>query len=80
MRRALLLILALPLAAALGGDPAIGPDTWKAWRAKIVPSEEELSFERLGWKPSFYQALREAQEKDRPVLLWAMNGHPLGCT
>jgi hypothetical protein len=24
--------------------------------------------------------VKEAQEKDRPILLWAMNGHPLGCT
>ena len=27
-----------------------------------------------------YIAINEARETDRPILLWAMNGHPLACT
>ena len=29
---------------------------------------------------SAQEAWLEAQKKERPILLWAMNGHPLGCT
>lgn len=46
----------------------------------IRPSDEELSFESIGWKPTFWEAVTEAQATGKPILLWAMNGHPLACT
>ncbi len=50
------------------------------WRALIAPKSEELSFTKIEWRASFWPAVIEAREKDLPILLWAMNGHPLGCT
>ena len=50
------------------------------WREHVLPAEAEVAFERLPWHASFAEGLRAAQEQARPLLLWAMNGHPLGCT
>lgn len=79
MKKTALLVL-LPLACAFAGDLELTPQNRLEWKKKIVPAKEELAWEDVGWRPSFFAALREAQEKDRPLLLWAMNGHPLGCT
>ena len=36
--------------------------------------------ERIGWRNEFWPAVEEARRLGRPILLWTMNGHPLGCT
>lgn len=55
-------------------------DTFEKWRDYVRPSEEELVWTKVPWRASFWGAVGEAQESDKPILLWAMNGHPLGCT
>ena len=50
------------------------------WRDFIVPTEKDLAWTRIPWRTSFQQGLIESIEKHKPMLLWAMNGHPLGCT
>ncbi len=54
--------------------------TFKKWIDEILPKPEELSWKKIHWRPSFWAAVVEAQETEKPILLWAMNGHPLGCT
>jgi len=51
-----------------------------AWRARIEPAAEELEWTEIPWRSTLWQGLNEAREQQRPLLLWAMNGHPLGCT
>ena len=34
----------------------------------------------ISWRPNLAEAIREAREKDMPILLWMMNGHPCGMT
>lgn len=51
-----------------------------AVRAHVLPSEEEVAWKRLGWRASLARGVLEAQAAEKPILLWAMNGHPLGCT
>ena len=46
----------------------------------ILPSEDESAWLAAAWQPEFRTALLKAAELDKPVLLWAMNGHPLGQT
>jgi hypothetical protein len=50
------------------------------WAEFIRPSADELSYESIGWRNEFWPAVQLAQELGRPILLWTMNGHPLGCT
>ncbi len=50
------------------------------WRAHLLPGEVDMRFARIPWEPTFLDGVRLASEQDRPLLLWLMNGHPLGCT
>ena len=51
-----------------------------AWRTFIEPGDEERAWETIDWQPSFAAGLLAADAAGRPLLVWAMNGHPLGCT
>jgi len=57
-----------------------GPDNLDPWLAFIRPTADERRYEEIGWRNSFWPAVQEAKELGRPILLWTMNGHPLGCT
>ena len=68
-----LAVLALAPAQELRGH------SLEEWRALIEPAPEELAWADIPWRASFWSAVVEARASERPVLLWAMNGHPLGC-
>ena len=50
------------------------------WKNYIIPTEDELAWTRIPWLSSFSEGLTQANAQQKPVLLWVMNGHPLGCT
>ena len=50
------------------------------WRAHLLPGAADLRFAQIAWEPTFMDGVRRASEEERPLLLWLMNGHPLGCT
>lgn len=58
----------------------LSPDTLEALWAHVVPGEGEQKWRAIGWRAVLAEAMAEAHAADRPVLLWAMNGHPLACT
>ena len=81
--------VAVPHAAQLIGaqdEPALSArteltrDTLAHWREVVVPRAEELVWRDIPWRAEFAEAVQVAGEQDKPVLLWAMNGHPLACT
>lgn len=55
-------------------------DNYSSWRNFILPDLREKSWQTISWRTSAEVGFRTAQELGRPVLLWTMNGHPLGCT
>lgn len=56
------------------------PENFRAWSRFIRPSEKETAYRRIAWRTKFWPAVEEARKLGRPILLWTMNGHPLGCT
>jgi hypothetical protein len=54
--------------------------TWKTWLDFIRPKPEDLRWENIPWRLSLTEALGEAQKDQKPIFLWVMQGHPLGCT
>jgi hypothetical protein len=60
--------------------PTLSDDTIRKWVDYIRPSDADNKWERLEWRTELGAAIQEAQALQRPILLWAMNGHPLGCT
>ncbi len=74
------------VAAAFGQQPtvtedeAISASNFEQWRDHIRAKTSELDWSELQWLPSFHEGLTKAAAENKPLLLWAMNGHPLGCT
>jgi hypothetical protein len=50
------------------------------WKNYIIPTQNELAWTRIPWLSSFGEGMIQADAQQKPVLLWVMNGHPLGCT
>ena len=46
----------------------------------MLPDAREEAWRKIDWKSTFWDAVIEAQKEEKPILLWAMNGHPLGHT
>jgi hypothetical protein len=74
-------ILAVVAAGAVGQtSQPLNDQTFAALRDRIRPKGDELCFETVPWLPTFWEGVMEGQKQDKPILLWAMNGHPLACT
>ena len=71
--------LCLMAGASRAADP-IPAARFSALRALVKPTEGEDRWDRIPWRTSLWQARQEAARAGKPILLWEMDGHPLGCT
>lgn len=46
----------------------------------IRPQPGEDKWDEIAWRADLWEARKEAAAKGKPILLWEMDGHPLGCT
>ena len=68
-----------PVAAAPAAVPSMARVGADKVKALVNPANDDLKFEEVPWRPTLWSGVLEAQQADKPILLWAMNGHPLGC-
>jgi len=47
--------------------------------ALIKPQADEEKFMQIPWMTSLWDARKKAADEGKPILLWEMDGHPLGC-
>ena len=66
--------------ASEANAPELNAKNAAAWRDHIRPSTEELAWTQIDWLPDLKSGLEEAAKTNKPILLWTMNGHPMGCT
>ena len=88
--RAFGFIVAVSICAALvacgdgdGGTPEtrrLTKATYDTYRDEVLPDPAERKWEQIAWYPNYADGLAEAARQEKPVMLWVMNGHPLGCT
>ena len=68
------------LTAAPAPPPPAIPDGDYAELLRVVPpAEGEDSFADIPWLVSLWDAREKAAKEGKPILLWEMDGHPLGC-
>lgn len=60
--------------------PQLSPDTLSDYRDAIEPTSDESAFLDIDWYSQLGPAVREAHKTEKPLLIYVMNGHPLGCT
>lgn len=64
----------------VAADIALNAETYTIWRDHILPEPSEMAWEQIPWLTTFKDGILAADAADKPLLLWTMNGHPLGCT
>jgi hypothetical protein len=50
-----------------------------AVRQAVLPKTGEDEFDKIPWLTSIWDARVKAAKEGKPILLWEMDGHPLGC-
>ena len=48
--------------------------------ASVAPSGDRERWAEIPWQTDLAMARREAAREKKPLLMWVMDGHPLGCT
>ena len=48
--------------------------------ADILPTKDEEKWLSIPWRTDIPTARRDAQSQGKPIFMWIMNGHPMGCT
>jgi hypothetical protein len=80
---AVVAVSALGYATRLNGKPVAGPSLTEAEFATLMktvpPVPGEDPFATIPWQTSLWAARMKAAKEGKPILLWEMDGHPLGC-
>ena len=79
MRTSLSLAVLLLTVPARAAEP-IAPQQLDALRTVITPGDNEDHWDRIPWHSDLWQARQVAARVGKPILLWEMDGNPLGCT
>ena len=79
MNRLILLPILVAASKALAGEP-IQTSQFNELHALIKPKSSESKWTEIPWMTSLWEARQRAATAGKPILLWEMDGHPLGCT
>ena len=53
--------------------------TFRELLTQLQPAIDE-PWRTIPWKIALLDAQRNAAKENKPIFIWAMDGHPLGCT
>ena len=70
----------LALAAVTRAADALPPEQFDKLHGLIKPQASEQKWTQIRWLANLWEARRQAAAQGKPILLWEMDGHPLGCT
>ena len=59
---------------------ALPPEQFDRLHTLIKPQTAEQKWTQIRWLADLWEARRQAAAQGKPILLWEMDGHPLGCT
>ena len=66
-------------AAPLRAAEPVDPSQFDALHRIIKPKASEEKWTQIPWMASLWDARIKAAAEGKPILLWEMDGHPLGC-
>lgn len=72
------LVAAFLLSPAPAAEPLSDAEFAKVRKA-VLPTDDEDDFAKIPWLTSIWDARVKAAKEGKPILLWEMDGHPLGC-
>lgn len=62
----------------MAGAAELSDAEFKRLHAELQPGDSPWL--TIPWKISVLNAQQSAAKEDKPIFIWAMDGHPLGCT
>lgn len=72
------LLITLAFTRLLIGQ-SLSDEAFRDLHQKLKPSADE-PWRTIPWHTSVLAAQRLAAKENKPIFIWAMDGHPLGCT
>jgi hypothetical protein len=69
----------LPLLSLAAVNQALADEALDRRVAALLPTPEEDRWLQIPWRTSIAEALADSRKTGKPVMLWVMNGNPLGC-
>jgi len=79
IRMTLVAVLGCLAAPALRAAEPIPAARFAELHKLIKPAESESKWTQIPWLASLWEARTRAAAEGKPILLWEMDGHPLGC-
>ena len=80
-RPTVLLVASLALNAHAGSADKLTEGNFIALHELMQPQPDEMVWkDSIPWRTDLWEARREAAAAGKPIYLWEMDGHPLGCT
>jgi hypothetical protein len=72
--------VALVASSTASAAELIKPEQIAKLQTLIKPDAAEQKWEEIPWLADLWEARKLAAKQGKPILLWEMDGHPLGCT
>ncbi len=60
--------------------PSLSPEQFQALHAALTPRGDSEQWAQIPWQTDLAAARQKAAREQKPLLMWIMDGHPLGCT
>jgi hypothetical protein len=64
---------------ALANVPRLDAQSLEERLRTVLPAEAEDRWLKIAWHTNLMTARQQAARQGKPLLLWVMNGNPLGC-
>jgi hypothetical protein len=72
--------LLLACSSGVRAAEPIAPEQFARLQGLIKPQAQEDAWAQIPWMTNLWEARQKAAAQGKPILLWEMDGHPLGCT
>ena len=59
---------------------ALSPEQFTTLHGEVTPSGPGERWREIPWETDLNAAREKARREKKPLLMWVMDGHPLGCT
>lgn len=79
MKQLLIFLCGLLLLPTVAGAGDLSEKEFRRLHAELQPDDSAL-WRSIPWKISVLDGQQKAAEEKKPLFIWAMDGHPLGCT
>ena len=71
-------VLAILVASASAQEHSLDDRRFESLRLELT-ADDDAQWRTIPWRIDLLAAQREAAAQQKPLFVWAMDGHPLGC-